>query len=171
MERAGEEGERRRGLGYRNGPEQGAFFSFSSISGAAVEVMATQQQHAPCSRVDSRRCVLARCKEGRDIEDLSAGTSACSGRWSPRIKGRRRRRPGPPQPTGDKPGHGKPGPPGPAQKWPGPSGQSMLLGRAWAVKVGPIAESGRAWVDEINIFLKAQPDGPVVFCSVGPGLG
>jgi hypothetical protein len=44
----------------------------------------------------------------------------------------------------DKPGHGKPGPTGPAQKWLGPSGQSMLSGQAWAVKFGPIAESGQA---------------------------
>jgi hypothetical protein len=68
------------------------------------------------------------------------------------------------------------GPTGPArpdraQKWPGPSGQRMLSGRAWAIEFSPIAKSGRAWADKISIFLKARPDGPVVFCSVGSGLG
>jgi hypothetical protein len=61
--------------------------------------------------------------------------------------------------------------PDPAQKWPGPLGQSMLSGQAWAIKFGPIAKSGRAWADKISIFLKARPDSPVVFCLVGPGLG
>jgi hypothetical protein len=59
----------------------------------------TQQQHAPCSGVDSRRRVLVRCKGGRDTEELPAGTNPCSGRWPPGIRGRRRRRFGPPLPV------------------------------------------------------------------------
>jgi hypothetical protein len=85
---SGEKGERRQGLGYRNGPEHGAFFSVSSIGGAAVVTMATQQLRAPCSGVDSRRRVLVRCKGGRETEELPAGTNPCSGRWSPGIRGR-----------------------------------------------------------------------------------
>jgi hypothetical protein len=44
----------------------------------------------------------------------------------------------------------------------------MLSGRAWAANSGPTADSSRAWVKYLHVFLKAQPDGPIARLFFGP---
>jgi hypothetical protein len=56
-------------------------------------------------------------------------------------------------------------------RWPGPSGQNMQSGWAWAANIGPIALLGRSWARKMEDFRKARPDSPTEKRLHGPGLG